>query len=298
MTSSSTGHIFSHLTELKRTGSYIARGAAILCLILLAFGASSASGAVSIGGNIHQGIESQPEEFDHGAFDRLLHQNVRSGLVDYDGFAASPEFPRYLASLARANPDRMPREEQLAFWINAYNAYTIQLIIKHHERESIRNINRSFGFVKGHGPWTEKLAVVSGHAYGLDEIENDIIRPRFHEPRIHFAIVCASIGCPSLRSEAYAGVHLDAQLDDQARLFLLRSPLKNSVDVKSRIVRVSPIFINFSNYINDFGGSERAVGRFIGKYYPEGRERELLLSGSFKMVQTKYDWSLNSEHRS
>jgi hypothetical protein len=88
------------------------------------------------------------------------------GMVNYDAFARSAEFPRYLAAL---DPVRLGRDDQLAFWINAYNAYTIQLITKHNERASIRNINKTLGFVKAYGPWKEKLARVGGKAYGLDE---------------------------------------------------------------------------------------------------------------------------------
>src|SRR5690349_14227712 len=85
--------------------------------------------------------------FDHSAFDRLLKAHVAAGRVDYDAFARAPEFPRYLESLARAQPDTLAEKEQLAFWINAYNAYTIQLVNAHGERESIRNINKILGVV-------------------------------------------------------------------------------------------------------------------------------------------------------
>lgn len=233
--------------------------------------------------------------FDHGPFDRLLRAHVRDGMVDYDAFAAAPEFAAYLERLAAFDPATLPRAEQLAFWIDAYNAYTIRLINKHGERRSIRNINKSFGFVKAYGPWKERLAVVGGRAYGLDEIEQDILRKRYDEPRIHFALVCAAMGCPPLRAEAYVGSRLDAQLDDQARVFLLRSPTKNRVDVAARTVHLSPILVEFRDYIQDFGGSEAAVGRYVARYFPPGPERDLLTSGRFRVVRTPYDWTLNSQ---
>ena len=238
---------------------------------------------------------AQSATFDHGAFDGLLRAHVtRGGMVDYGAFDASPEFPRYLARLAAFDPATLARAEQVAFWINAYNAYTIQLINKHDERKSIRNINKTFG-VKGYGPWREKLAKVGGTAYGLDDIEQGILRKRYDEPRIHFALVCAAMGCPPLRTEAYTGARLDAQLDDQARTFLLRSPAKNRVDVASRTVHLSPIFVEFRDYIKDFGGSNAAVGRYIARYHPPGPARELLERGDFKVVVTPYDWALNSQ---
>lgn len=232
---------------------------------------------------------------DHAPFDQLLRRHVVNGMVDYDAFAKAPEFARYLATLNATNPASLARDEQLAFWINAYNAYTIQLINKHGERESIRNINKSIGFVKAYGPWKEKLATVGGRAYGLDEIEQEIIRPTYREPRIHFALVCAAMGCPPLRSEAYVGARLDAQLEDQGRIFVTQQPEKNRVDVANRVVYLSPVFIGFRDYIKDFGGSAAAVGRYIARYFPAGPERQLLESGDFKVKETHYDWTLNSQ---
>ena len=239
-------------------------------------------------------LPPQTRTFDHGAFDALLHKNVVSGMVNYDNFD-SADFKAYLASLAAYDPSVLPKAEQLAFWINAYNAYTIQLINAHHERASIRNINNTAGFIKAYRPWREKLTIVGGTAYGLDDIEQNIIRPRFREPRVHFALVCAAMGCPPLRSEAFTGARLDTQLDDQAHLFLLQSPAKNRVDLNRRTVHLSPIFVEFRDYIKDFGGSKEAVGKYIARFFPAGAERDLLQSGTYKTVTTEYDWTLNSQ---
>lgn len=231
---------------------------------------------------------------DHSAFDRLLHAHVVNGFVDYDAFKADPAFAGYLRLLAATNPAALPRAEQLALWINAYNAYTIQLINVKNERESIRNINRSLGLLKLKGPWSEPLATVGGRTYTLDDIEQRTIRPTFNEPRIHFALVCAALGCPPLRSEAYTGARIEAQLEDQARVFLTQSPGKNRVDVMHQTLYRSPVF-SFSDYMKDFGGSDAAIGRFIARYLPNGPEKTLLTSGNFTTVKTRYDWSLNSQ---
>ncbi len=237
------------------------------------------------------------EAFDHRPFDRLLRAHVANGLVDYDAFEAAPDFAGYLRSLAAFDPATLPTAEGLAFWINAYNAYTIELINAHAERESIRNINRDFFVIRGYGPWQEKLAVVGGTAYGLDHLEQDIIRPEFREPRIHFALVCAAMGCPPLRSEAYTGAQLEEQLEDQARVFLRLSPGKNRVDVANRAVYVSQVF-RFRDYEKDFGGSKQGVARFIARYYPPGPERQLLeRAGWSRWEYTEYDWTLNSQER-
>ena len=212
-------------------------------------------------------------------------------MVNYDAFKAAPAFAKYLASLAATDPTPMPRDEQLAFWINAYNAYTIQLIVAHNERKSIRNINKTF-FLKLKGPWSEPLATVGGHNYTLDDIEHQIIRPTYGEPRIHAALVCAAMGCPQLRSEAYAGARLPAQLDEQMATFLLKSPAKNRVDVAGKVWYHSMIF---GYYQKDFGGSVKAAAKFAAKWYRDGGEKQLLLSGDFKASETDYDWTLNSQ---
>ena len=227
--------------------------------------------------------------FDHSAFDRLLKAHVADGRVDYDAFARAPAFPAYLGQLARARPEALPPGEQLAFWINAYNAYTIQLVNAHGERKSIRNINKTLGVVKAMGPWKEEIVRAGGQTLSLDHVEHEIVRKRFREPRIHFALVCAARSCPPLRPEAYTGARLDAQLDDQARAFIAGSPEKNRVDVERATVHLSPIFAWFKD---DFGPD---LGRFLARYVPEGRERALLESGRFKIVETPYDWSLNGK---
>ena len=231
---------------------------------------------------------------DHSAFDRLLKAHVVNGLVDYDAFKTDAAFAGYLRLLAATNPASLPRAEQLALWINAYNAYTIQLINNKNERLSIRNVNKSLGFLKFKGPWSESFAVVGGRTYSLDDIEQRTIRPTFREPRIHFALVCAAIGCPPLRSEAYTGARLEAQLNEQTVKFLTQTPSRNRVDVASKTVYHSQVF-TFSDYLNDFGGSKAAMGKFIARYYPAGPEKALLESGEFTAVKTEYDWSLNSQ---
>ncbi|MBM4186730.1 MAG: DUF547 domain-containing protein [Gemmatimonadetes bacterium] len=234
--------------------------------------------------------------FDHADFDRLLGKYVVEGMVDYDGFAADSAFAGYLARLAAFDPSSLGRDDQLAFWINSYNAYTIQLIVKHRERRSIRNINKKLGLFKGLGPWAEKLVVVGGKRYDLETVEQGIIRPTFREPRIHFALVCAAMGCPPLRSEAYRGADLERQLEEQSRIFLLESLDKNRVDAGRGTVQVSQVF-QFNDYAKDFGGSDAAIMRFVARYHPPGPERTLLESGTAKLEYTKYDWTLNSQEQ-
>ena len=149
--------------------------------------------------------------------------------------------------------------------------------------------------MKAYGPWREAMATVGGTRYTLDAIEQDILRRRFREPRIHFALVCAAMGCPPLRAEAYVAARLEAQLDDQARRFLVQSPAKNRVDVAANTAYLSPILVEFRDYIADFGGTRDAVGRYVARWHPPGPERALLERGGVRVVVTAYDWTLNSQ---
>ncbi|MCZ8206366.1 MAG: DUF547 domain-containing protein [Gemmatimonas sp.] len=229
---------------------------------------------------------------DHAPFDRLLQQWVVNGAVDYDAFAGSADFARYLDALAAAHPERMAPADQLAYWINVYNAYTIQLINSRRERRSIRNINKRFG-VTLKSPWAEPIVKAGGRTLTLDDVEHRIIRPTYKDARIHVALVCAAKGCPPLRSEAFVGSRLDAQLDDQARRFLAE-PFKNRVDVVARTVYGSPIF---TWYREDFGGTLAGVGAFWARYVNDASARILLRSGRFTWVDTEYDWTLNARAR-
>ncbi len=232
------------------------------------------------------------QSVDHSPFSTLLQQHVRDGMVDYDAFQRAPGFSAYLKTLATTDPAALPRLEQLAFWINAYNAYTIAQINAHGERQSIKNINKALGFLKTGGPWREKMATVGGTVYTLDEIEHERIRPVFNEPRVHFALVCAAISCPPLRNEAYTGARLNTQLDDQARLFLLRSPEKNRVDVAGKRVYLSRIF---DWYGSDFAPDQSGLLQWLSRYWPAGAERNALTDRRVRVIWTEYDWSLNAQ---
>ena len=226
----------------------------------------------------------------HAPFTALLKNHVRNGLVDYDAFAKSSEFPRYLQALSSARLDLMSKDERPAFWINVYNAYTIHLINLHKERDSIRNINKFFGLVKGKGPWSEKVVRAAGRTLTLDDVEHKIIRVEFQEPRIHMALVCAAISCPPLRSEAFEGSTLSAQLDAQSRTFLRDMPSANRLDPAAGVLHLSPIF---DWYRADFGKTDAAILKFVAPFFEGAAERAALASSRLKIEFTAYDWSLN-----
>jgi hypothetical protein len=230
----------------------------------------------------------QTARVDNHMFDALLQRHVVNGFVDYDAFARAPEFAQYLAALDAVKPDQLDEDERLAFWINVYNAYTIQLIVTHHETESIRNINKTLGVLQLKGPWSEPIVHAAGRALTLDDVHHGILRKLFSEPRVHFALACGAIGCPALRNEAYTGERLLDQFNDQARRFLRESPTKNHIE--GRAAFLSPVL---TAYRNDFGPAREDLGRAIAPYF-EGDTKALFEKGRFFVQETSFDWTLNS----
>jgi hypothetical protein len=184
----------------------------------------------------------------------------------------------------------MPKADQLAYWLNVYNAYTIQLINKHNERESIRNINMLLGVLRGKRPWKEDIVRAAGRLLSLDDVQNKIIRVQFKEPRIHLALVGAAISSPPLREEAYEGLKLTQQLDDQTRTFLRERQTANRLDLGNQIIYLSPIF-DWNRV--DFGKSDANILRFVAPYFEGKGERSAFAGSKLQIEFTEYDWSLN-----
>lgn len=226
--------------------------------------------------------------FDHAAYDALLRQHVKNGFVDYDAFAKAPAFAQYLASLDAAHPEQLDDDERLAFWINVFNAYTIQLIVSHHETASIRNINKTFGVLQLKGPWNEPLVRVGGKRLTLDWVQHAILRKEFGEARVHFTLACGAVGCPPLRSEAYTGAKLLAQFDDQAHVFLRQSPSKNRV--MGRAVFLSPVLLA---YRGDFGPGREDLAHALAPYF-DGDTKTQMQKGRVAFRESRFDWTLNS----
>jgi hypothetical protein len=227
---------------------------------------------------------------DHSEFDRLLRTYVdEGGLVDYKAWKAHDEetLRNYMQSLSKVDPGRLGRSERLAFWINSYNALTIQGILEFYPVKSIKDkVSRVLGF----NIWDDYPMTVYGKPYSLNDIEHNILR-KMGEPRIHFAIVCASVGCPKLRNEAYTAGDLDSQLQDNARDFFAR-PRNFRIDKRRNTVYLSSILDWFGA---DFGGADGAKLDFAGKYLSKEEDKEFLRSGKPKVKYLDYDWSLNEQ---
>jgi hypothetical protein len=216
----------------------------------------------------------------HSLLTGVLRDRVADGRVDYSAIRTDKRFPRYLVSLRAAHPFSIKnQDEQLAFWINAYNAFTIQLIIDHYPVKSIREIQES-----GRGPWDIVWIDIAGSKYSLNQIEHEVIRKKFNEPRIHMALVCAAKSCPPLRAEAYIGGKLGEQLEDNAKKFL-SDTTKNRFENKTHTFYLSELFSWYGvDFVKRYGSAASFALKVLG----------LSLSQPPAIKSLPYDWTLNS----
>lgn len=234
---------------------------------------------------------------DDALYSALLRDRVsNAGLVDYAALKTDTRLRRYLASIAATDPaDLTEPDARLAFWLNAYNAYTLKLVADHFPIRSIHDLatgGRIIGFVIRRTPWDIAMAEVNGKLLTLNQIEHEMIRARFSEPRIHFALVCAALSCPPLRREAYEAGRLAEQLDDQGRRFL-GDPTRNRFDPSARRAELSRVF---SWFAGDFGGTREAVFSYVARYAPKDAQPSLHAEpATWRLGYTPYDWGLNAQ---
>ncbi len=214
------------------------------------------------------------ETFNHSALDELLKRYVSDkGVVNYEGFRKNSEKLRaYIASLSTSMPDESwSKNNKLAYWMNAYNAMTIDLILRNLPLESIKDIDK---------PWEQRLWKLGDKWYNLDEIEHQILR-KLDEPRIHFGINCASYSCPPLLNEAFTAEKVDAQLDFLAKQFINDSTRN---DITSDRVEISKIFTWFSK---DFKQNGSLID-YLNLY------SDIKISANAKVRYKDYNWELNN----
>lgn len=220
----------------------------------------------------------------HEIFDGLLKKYVGTdGKVNYKGFIADKEiFQKYLDKLSVQAPDRSSwsREEQLAYWINAYNAFTIKLIIDNYPVSSIQDLKPTPNIPLVNTVWHLKFFQIGGEDASLDEIEHKILRKEFEEPRIHFAINCASFSCPALLNEAFTPEKLEVQLNKVAVGFI-NDPKQNKIE--SDKIEISKIFSWFKG---DFTKNESLI-EYLNRY------ARVKINPNAKISHLPYDWSLN-----
>ena len=229
-------------------------------------------------------------DHDHTAWTALLTAHVREGRVDYSALHREPSaLDAYLRGLEAVTSDELSgftRDQRFAFWINAYNAYTVKLIIDHHPVASIRKVG---GLFKSPFKLTFiPLTRLRREAISLDTIENDILRKEFADARLHAAIVCASLSCPELAARAYRAADLETQLDQAMRGFLA-DPGRNRWDPATRTLHLSSIFKWFDEDFKKSGGSVLA---FVRRYAPPAVQAGIA-AGETEIRYLDYDWALN-----
>lgn len=224
-------------------------------------------------------------DFDHShmAYAMVLKNSVKGGLVDYKGLKSSPEglnlYLDQLAAVSEKEFEAWTKQQQLAFLLNLYNAQTLRLVIDHYPIGSIKDLKE---------PWDRPVVRLFGKRISLNELEHNVIRKGYHEPRIHFALVCAAVGCPQLADEPYNYAELNKQLDEQGVVFL-SDKSKNYLDYSSMTLYLSPIFDWFKE---DFVTNSGSVSSFVNRYLPHQISGKIN-DESFRISYSNYDWSLN-----
>lgn len=242
-------------------------------------------------------VQGVPFDQEHARWTSVLERYLRDGRVDYERLGRERgELDQYLLELravGREDFASWTREQRYAFWINAYNAFTVHLVLSRYPVESIRDIGTALS------PVWKKEFVPLGHLYGagttdlisLDTIEHRILRPEFEDARVHAAINCASLSCPPLASEAYRAESLEAQLDAGV-LRWLSDPSLNRFDADARRAEVSAIFDWFEeDFVRDAG----TVRAWIAEHGPESAR--WVAEGELDLRHLDYDWSLNDVPR-
>ena len=231
------------------------------------------------------------EGLDEALYARLLEHHTREvpdaarTRVDYAGLAGSADWRRLITQLGHTRPAALAdRHARLAYWINLYNILTIDLVLQHYPVNDIRDIGHLLRPV-----WKRPAGVVAGRSYSLDEIEHRILRP-LGEPRIHVAIVCASVSCPALRREPFTAAQLDAQLDAALRGWLADSAKGLRIDRTAKTLWLSRIFRWFEEDFEAQGGVIAFIAPHLGDRDRAWLERH---GAGASIEQLDYDWSLN-----
>ena len=227
---------------------------------------------------------------DHSAWSDILGKYVKTGgpqgvnLFDYGGVSGDDKskLAGYIKALSDRDPRKLNKAEQKAYWINLYNAVTIDVVLGDYPVDSIRDIKD--GFFSG-GPWDRKVVTVAGEKLTLNDIEHRILRPIWNDPLIHYGVNCASIGCPNLLTEAFTGENVNDKLAENAKAYV-NSPRGAVFDGKKLIV--SSIYAWFQA---DFGGNEAGVVKHLAQYATGDKQAKLKARNGYN--KDRYEWDLN-----
>jgi hypothetical protein len=231
-------------------------------------------------------VAASSARIDHGPWDRLLGIYAKRGADGINRFAYGAvtssdraALKAYLGALQAIRPQEYGRDEQFAYWVNLYNAATVDLIVDAYPVKSIRDL----GFVSL-GPWRRKILTINGQRLSLDDVEHGILRPIWKDVRIHYAVNCASVGCPNLALKAYRADILEAMLETAARDYVNHPRGFSSADGK---LTASSIY---QWYQSDWGSVDEVIAHALK--YADAKTTDAL-NGAFKIDYYAYDWSLN-----
>ncbi len=223
-------------------------------------------------------------DFSHRLLRQVFETHVHDGVVDYAGIRQDDRFAAYLAQLDRIDPNALPtRQDRLAFWINAYNAFAIQGILNRYSPSN---------FVGRYRYFIRQQHRVGGETINLYDLERQMLIRQFHEPRVHFAIVCASLSCPKLQAWTYESEELDRQLDAVAKQFI-NDPTRNRFDRERKVASLSMIFRWFDT---DFSAAAGSLSAYLAHYLDDPDLARELTQPGYRIEFLDYDWGLNGIH--
>ncbi len=245
-------------------------------------------------------VTQEPFDSTYQAYQDVLQTYVKSENIDYEQLkqnrAKLDSFISQLAGTTKKQLEKMSRNEQLAYWLNAYNGITLRTIIDNYPVKSIQNID---------GAWSKIIWDVAGQKLTLDYIEHEIIRPTYKDARIHFGVNCASIGCPPLYNHPFTGNSVDSLLDVVSSQFI-HNTKRHTIDYENHTIVTSELFSWFwEDFVRDFksikfqntSDVENAILNFTYKYLNDSEKAKFQIDANWKVSFTPYDWSLNDIER-
>jgi hypothetical protein len=288
--------IANHSCTMRRRSSSLASAWALARagagLLLLA--AVTADTAKAFETHFAKHTAGSTKVVDHSVWDRQTKAYVVVGTdnlarVRYEQWKKQghAELKRYVAALEKVDVAALDKPEQFAFWANLYNAKTIDVVLDAYPIRSIKDIRLGGTFLANitGGPWKAKIMKVGGQSLSLDDVEHGILRPIFKDPRVHYAVNCASIGCPNLMPGAFMGATLEAQLEAGAKAYVNHP---RGISVAGGKVKASSIY---SWFVADFGGNAASVLEHVRKYAEPALAKKL--EGLSSIAEYDYDWALN-----
>lgn len=262
-----------------------------ICILFILAGNTNAAPKAKLWEYWDESDPSSTQRIDHSYWDHFLRTYIQTdpnniNRVPYANISETDKdrLDQYIDDLTNVKVRKLTRNEQLPYWVNLYNALTIKVVLDHYPVDSIKDISISPGFFSI-GPWGKKLVEVEGKPLSLDDIEHRILRPIWQDPRIHYAVNCASIGCPNLASMAYTAQNVNTLMDQGAREYVNHP--------RGMTITPSGLFVSsiYDWFIEDFDDTEQGVIQHLMEYAkPELKSQ---LESIIKITKHHYDWKLN-----